>query len=71
MGYINLPDTMKSIHDKLNSRLDKLENSVRFTAPVVTTDPTNPRKGDIWINSTTNLMKVVDSAGTIRVITWT
>lgn len=71
MGYINLPDTLKAIFDKINYRLDKLENSMRFTAPVVTTDPTNPRKGDIWINSTTNVMKAVDSAGTVRIITWT
>jgi len=71
MGYINLPVTIKDLFDGLNYRINKLENSSRFTAPVVTTDPTNPRKGDIWINSTSNLMKVVDSTGTIRVITWT
>jgi hypothetical protein len=70
MGYINQTPNLKDIFTDLDTRLRKLETAVRFTAPIVTTDPTNPRKGDIWINSTTNVMKVVDSIGTVRVITW-
>ena len=70
MGFLNLPIGLKELFDGLNNRITKLEMSQRFTAPVVATDPTNPRKGDIWINSTTNVMKVVDSAGSVRTITW-
>ena len=71
MAYINQPPDLRAIQADVESRLRKLETAQRFTAPVVTTDPTNPRKGDIWINSTSNVMKVVDSAGTIRIVTWT
>jgi hypothetical protein len=71
MAYINQPPDLHAIQADIDSRLRKLETAQRFTAPVVTTDPTNPRKGDIWINSTSNVMKVVDSAGTIRIVTWT
>jgi hypothetical protein len=71
MGYINIPPNLKDIFDSITTRVTKLETSQRFTAPNVATDPTNPRKGDIWLNTTTNLLKVVDSAGTVRVITWT
>lgn len=71
MAYINQPPDLRAIQSDVESRLRKLETAQRFTAPIVTVDPTYPRKGDIWINSTSNLMKVVDSTGTIRVITWT
>lgn len=71
MGYLNLPPSLKDLFDGLTNRITKLEMSQRFTAPVVTTDPANPRKGDIWINSTSNVMKTVDSNGTIRTINWT
>jgi hypothetical protein len=70
MGYINQTPNLRDMFQDIEARLRKLETAQRFTAPVVTTDPTNPRKGDIWINSTTNVMKVVDSAGTVRTITW-
>ena len=71
MGFINLPPTIKGMFDDLTYRLQKLETSQRFTAPNVSTDPANPRKGDIWLNTTTNLLKVVDATGTVRVINWT
>lgn len=52
-------------------RVQKLETAQRFTFPNVTTDPTNPRVGDAWLNTTTNLAKIVDKNGTVRTITWT
>jgi hypothetical protein len=70
MGYVNFPPNVKDIIDDLANRLRKLETGQRFTVPVVTTDPTNRRNGDMWINSTTNQLKAVDSTGTIRIITW-
>ena len=71
MGYINLDPELFSLFKGLTDRLDRLERSARFTVPNVATDPTNPRKGDAWINSTSNLFKVIDKNGTLRVITWT
>ena len=56
--------------DDILARIRKLETAQRFTVPIVTTDPTNRRNGDMWINSTSNQLKIVDSTGTIRVITW-
>ena len=55
----------------LESRLRKLETATRFTFPAVTSDPTNYRIGDAWLNTTTNQAKIVDSAGTVRILTWT
>lgn len=71
MAYINLPPDLRIIFSDLDTRLRKLETAVRFTAPNVTTDPTNPRIGDIWLNTTTNQLKVVDTNGTVRIINWT
>jgi len=71
MGFINLPSNLQAIFQSLSDRVLKLEMANRFTAPNVDTDPTNPRNGDIWLNTTTNQLKVVDKNGTVRVITWT
>jgi hypothetical protein len=54
----------------MDSRVRKLETAVRFTAPSVTTDPVNARKGDIWLNTTSNQLKILDNNGNIRIITW-
>lgn len=70
MPFINLPPNLQTMFAGLETRLLKLETAVRFTAPNVATDPTNPRKGDIWLNTTTNQLKVVDATGATRVITW-
>lgn len=70
MGFVNLPDNLQSIIGKINDRLTRLEQAKRFTAPSVATDPTNPRVGDIWLNTTSNTLKAVDKNGTVRVITW-
>lgn len=70
MPFTNNNINLHLIFRQLDDRLLKVENAKRFTAPVVATDPTAPLKGDIWLNSTTNQLKVVDANGTTRVITW-
>lgn len=70
MAYINLPPSLKDLIDDITARLRKLETAQRFTVPVVATDPTNRRNGDMWINSTSNTLKAVDSTGAIKTITW-
>ena len=70
MGIINLDPSLYAMFQELNRRIEVLEKSTRFTAPVVATDPANPRKGDIWINSTSNLLKAIDKNGVVKTITW-
>jgi len=69
MPYVNQPPALRDLFQNLDARLNKLETAGRFTVPVVATDPTNTRKGDMWLNSTTNTLKIVDANGTIRTIT--
>lgn len=71
MGYINQPFDLRAYFDDMLSRIRKLETAQRFTVPIVTTDPTNPRNGDMWYNSTTSQLKFRNSAGTIQVVTLT
>ena len=71
MGYINQPFDFKTFFDDVFSRLRKLETAQRFTVPIVTTDPTAPRNGDMWFNSTSSTLKFVNSAGIIKTITLT
>ena len=71
MAYINQPPELRIMFEDLKNRLRLLETGNRFTFPNVTSDPTNPRKGDAWLNTTTNQAKIVDANGTVRVITWT
>ena len=70
MGYLNFPPNLKDMFDDILTRLRKLETAQRFSVPIVTSDPSNSRNGDMWLNSTTNTLKVVDATGTIRTITW-
>ena len=70
MAYINQPADMRSIFADLEKRLRLLETATRFTFPAVTSDPVNYRIGDAWLNTTSNQAKIVDSTGTVRVITW-
>lgn len=70
MAYINQPPDLRTLLSDLTSRLRKLETATRFTFPAVTSDPSNPRIGDAWLNTTTNQAKIVDTSGTIRTITW-
>lgn len=71
MAYINQPPDLRSMLADLHNRLRLLETATRFTFPAVTSDPTNPRIGDAWLNTTTNQAKIVDSTGAVRIITWT
>jgi hypothetical protein len=71
MAYINQPPDLRQVFSDLASRLRKLETATRFTLPNVSLDPTNPRTGDAWLNTTTNQAKIVDKNGTVRVISWT
>lgn len=71
MGQIIPEPNLRDIIQPLMDRIGRLERSGRFSVPIVATDPVNRRNGDMWINSTTNLLKVVDKTGTIRVVTWT
>ena len=71
MGYINYTPNLKDIFADIDSRLRKQETAIRFTFPAVTSDPTNPRIGDAWLNITSNQAKIVDANGTVRVLTWT
>jgi hypothetical protein len=71
MPYINVPPSLYEIIKGIETRLLKLETAQRFTLPNVPTDPTYPRIGDMWLNTTTNQMKVVDANGTVRVVSWT
>jgi hypothetical protein len=69
MPYVNFPPALRDIFQNLDNRINKLETAGRFTVPIVATDPVNTRKGDMWLNSTSNTLKIVDSVGTIRTIT--
>jgi hypothetical protein len=78
MPYVNLPPNLNSIFTGLDNRLTKVENSQRFTMPssspiatqptitgLVSGDPSNPRVGDVWLNSVSNVPKYVDSTGAV------
>jgi hypothetical protein len=71
MGYVNQPMDLRTVFAVLDDRLRKLETAQRFTFPNVSSDPSNPRKGDAWLNTTTNQAKIVDATGTVRILTWT
>jgi hypothetical protein len=65
LPFINLPPSLQQIISNIENRLAKLELSKRFTFPAVTTDPTNPRIGDAWLNTASNTPKYVNSSGTV------
>jgi hypothetical protein len=71
MAYINQPPELRVLFADLDRRLRLLETATRFTFPNVTSDPSNPRKGDAWLNITTNQAKIVDANGTVRILNWT
>ena len=71
MAYINLPPDLRVLFSDLERRLRLLETAQRFTVPIVATDPTAPRNGDMWYNSTSTTLKFVNSAGIIKTITLT
>jgi hypothetical protein len=76
MAYINLPPSLQALIDAIVQRLTKLENGQRFTAPnvpvlttqptvtgLLSTDPQQPRVGDVWLNTTINTLRYVDTTG--------
>lgn len=71
MAYINQTPELRVLFSDLDRRLRLLELATRFTFPAVTSDPSNPRIGDAWLNTTTNQAKIVDSTGSVRILTWT
>jgi hypothetical protein len=71
MAYINQPPELRVLFSDLDRRLRLLETATRFTFPNVISDPSNPRKGDAWLNITTNQAKIVDANGTVRILNWT
>jgi hypothetical protein len=68
MGFINLPPNLKDYFDDITNRLRKLETAQRFTAPNVATNPTNPRNGDNWLNTTNNQLQYLDATGATQTI---
>ena len=68
MGYLNLDPTIKTVFDDLRRQIDLALKSFRFTAPVVSRDITSPRAGDIWLNSSTNILKYLDNFGLTQVV---
>jgi len=69
MGLINQNPELFAYFKEIKDRLERLERGTRFSIPLVATDPASPVKGDIWINSTSNTLKVIDKNGTLRTIT--
>ena len=68
MALLNLDPTLKATFEKIYRRLEMLEKSFRFTAPAIIRDSTSPRNGDIWLNTTSNLMKYLDNFGLTQVL---
>jgi len=66
--FINLPPNLLAMFQNITSRLTKLENSVRFNFPNITGAPTNPNKGDAWLNTTGNSLQYIDAAGATQTI---
>ena len=71
MAYINQSPDLRVLFADLERRLRLLETATRFTFPAVTSDPSNPRIGDAWLNTTSNQAKIVDANGSVRVLDWT
>ena len=84
MSFVNLPPALQAMFSDMTKRIVKLENVNRFYAtvyPIVNTDLitvtgavagdiTDPKVGQIWLNTTSNLLRTVDSTGACRTITW-
>ena len=79
MAYVNLPPSLQALIDGIQQRLTKVENGQRFTLPNVpvltsqptvtnlaSSDPTTPRTGDVWLNTSSNVTKYVDTVGAVQ-----
>ena len=64
MPYVNQPFDLRRIFADLDDRLRKLETAQRLTAPNVdfaASTPTNPRSGDIFWDTSTQILKYWDT----------
>jgi hypothetical protein len=70
MSVINLPNNLTSMFEEINKRLRKLEKT--SSTPVITYagNPPNAMNGDMWIDTTTNTLKVRVN-GVVRTVTIT
>lgn len=68
MGYLNLDPTLKKMFDDFKREINLSLKSFRFTAPVVSRDISSPRNGDLWLNSSSNILKYVDNFGITQVV---
>jgi hypothetical protein len=63
MAYINQPPDLRAMQADIETRLRKLETAQRFTSPAVSSNPTYPRTGDLWYNTSTGkLMALLATA---------
>jgi urease accessory protein UreE len=58
MAFINLPNSLTLMFEELNKRIRKLEQPNNTPVISYTGTPTNVRDGDVWIDSSTNTLKV-------------
>jgi hypothetical protein len=86
MSFVNMPPALQAMFGDLTKRIQKLENVNRFYATVypiltgsaaeptvtglVAGDITDPKIGQIWLNTTSNQLRIVDAFGAVRTITW-
>ena len=81
MAYVNLPPNLQAMFQDLTDRLTKLEQAQRFTVPntpplssqpsitgLGTGDPSYPRTGDTWLNTSSNAVRYVDTNGAVQEI---
>ena len=71
MSWTNELQTLKTLIEGIVRRVSKLETSYRFNFPPVSSDPAHPRKGDAWLNTTSNTFKGVDATGAVKTFTVT
>jgi hypothetical protein len=67
MAYINQPPDLRTMQEDIDSRLRKLELAQRFTAPNVSSSPSNPRIGDIYYDTTEQLLQYWNGSAWIEI----
>jgi hypothetical protein len=83
MSFVNLPPQLSVMFKDLSERILKLENKPRMFVTVypiqvsppsvtglISGDITDPRVGQLWLNTTSNQLRTVDANGVARTITW-
>jgi hypothetical protein len=58
MATINLPNDLTLMFEEINKRLRKLEQPSSTAILVYSGTPPNVRSGDMWIDKSTNTLKV-------------